>query len=216
MKKSLCFLTLTAVFGGSAYAQEGVPKFEATGDYSYMQFNPTITGLQSRAYNGGGGQGQFNFNRYFGIKGDFQGYGSSSWTYNVTSPIGTSAGIIPIGKYTTRANMFTYMFGPVVGVHASRFTVFSEVLFGGSHTSGYIDLENQVIAGGGKLSKNPDQHPFTMAFGGGVDLNAGKHVAIRLGEMDYVLTRYTNPLTSTNNQNNFRYLGGVIFRFGGE
>jgi hypothetical protein len=56
-------------------------------------------------------------------------------------------------------------------------------------------------------------HPFTMAAGGGVDLTVSHRLALRLGEFDYVLTRYTNPLTSTNNQNNFRYCGGVILRF---
>ena len=55
-----------------------------------------------------------------------------------------------------------------------------------------------------------------MAVGGGVDVPAGKHVAFRLGELDYVLTRYTNIFTATHNQNNFRYLGGIIFTFGGE
>jgi hypothetical protein len=55
-----------------------------------------------------------------------------------------------------------------------------------------------------------------MAAGGGIDLPIGKVVAIRLAEIDYVLTRLTNPLTSTNNQNNFRYVGGIQFRFGGK
>jgi hypothetical protein len=214
MKKSICFLTLAAVTGLSAFAADA-PKFELTGDYSYLQYNPTVTGLQSRAFNGGGGQAQFNFGKHFGIKGDFQGYGSTQWTLNVTSPIPTSKGIVPIGTYKTNANMFTYMFGPVVGVHASHFTVFGEVLFGGSASSGYGTLYNQTIVGGSTQGSS-SQHPFTMAFGGGLDLNAGKHVAFRLGEMDYVLTRYTNPFTSTNNQNNFRYQGGVVFKFGGE
>ena len=57
------------------------------------------------------------------------------------------------------------------------------------------------------------QHPFSMAVGGGLDVNVSKNVAIRVAELDYFLTRYTNPITSTNNQNNFRYLGGVVFRF---
>ena len=52
-----------------------------------------------------------------------------------------------------------------------------------------------------------------MAVGGGLDVNVSKNVAIRVAEVDYMLTRYTNPITSTNNQNNFRYLGGVVFRF---
>ena len=171
-----------------------MPKFELTGNYAYQQFNPSVTGVQSRAFNGGGGQVQYNFNNYFGIKGDFQGYGSTQWTLNVTSPIPTSAGIIPIGTYKSNANMFTYMFGPVVGVHTHHFNVFSEVLFGGSASSGYGTLYNATIVGG-TTSTSGSQHPFTMAFGGGVDLNAGKHVAFRLGEMDYVLTRYTNPFT---------------------
>jgi len=214
MKKSLCILTLTAVFGLNAFAADGVPKFELTGDYSYMQFNTTLTGLQSRAFNGGGGQFQLNFGKYFGIKGDFQGYGSTQWTVNVTSPIPTSQGIIPIGTYKSNANMFTYMFGPVVGIRTGRIHVFGEVLFGGAASAGYADLYNETIVGG-VASKSGSQHPFTMAIGGGLDVNAGKHVAFRLAELDYVLTRFTNPFTQTNNQNNFRYLGGIVFKFGG-
>jgi hypothetical protein len=52
-----------------------------------------------------------------------------------------------------------------------------------------------------------------MALGGGLDVSAGKHLAIRLGEFDYVLSRYSNPLTSTSNQNNFRYCGGLVLKF---
>ena len=52
-----------------------------------------------------------------------------------------------------------------------------------------------------------------MAMGGGLDVSVSERISIRLLEIDYVLTRYTNPLTSTNNQNNFRYLGGVVFKF---
>jgi len=215
MKKSICFLTLAAVTGLSAFAADG-PKWEFTGDYTYLQYNPTVTGFQSRAFNGGGGQAEYNFGQHFGIKADLQGYGSTQWTVNVTSPIGTSAGIIPIGTYKSNANMFTYMFGPTFGFRARHFKVFTEVLFGGSNTNGYGTLYNEVIANGGKTNGSGTQHPFTMAVGGGIDLNAGKHLAFRLGELDYVLTRYTNIFTATNNQNNFRYLGGVIFKFGGE
>ena len=216
MKKSIFFLPLAAITGLTAFAADDMPKWELTGNYTYLQYNPTVTGFQSRAFNGGGGQVQYNFHKGFGIKGDFQGYGSTQWTVNVTSPIGTSLGIIPVGTYKSNANMFTYMFGPTFGIHTHHFNVFGEVLFGGSNTNGYATLYNEVIAGGGKLSGGGTQHPFTMAVGGGIDLNAGKHLAFRLGEFDYVLTRYTNAFTSTNNQNNFRYLGGIVFKFGGE
>jgi hypothetical protein len=47
----------------------------------------------------------------------------------------------------------------------------------------------------------------------GDDISVSHQLPIRVGEFDYVLTRYTNPLASTNNQNNFRYTGGVILKF---
>ena len=117
MRNCICFLTLAAVTGLGAFAADR-PRYELIANYSYLQYNPTVTGFQSRAFNGGGVQTQVNFGQYFGIKGDFQGYASTQTTVNVTAPIGTSAGIIPIGTYKSSANMFTYMFGPVAGVHA--------------------------------------------------------------------------------------------------
>jgi hypothetical protein len=202
--------SIVVVCAPAAFGQ----RFEAYGNYSYMQFNPTLTGLQSRAFNGGGGGVEVNFGKIFGIKGDFQGYGSTQWTITNTGPVVTPHGTIPAGTFTSSGNMFTYMFGPVIRVPTHHVTVFGEVLFGGSNTNGYSGLTSAINAGGGTIQVNGTQHPFTMAFGGGLDVNMSKHVALRLGEFDYVLSRYTNPLTNTNNQNNFRYLGGIVFRFG--
>ncbi len=210
MRTMTLAVSTAMLFSVAAFAQ----KVEISGDYSFLQFNPTISGLQSRAYNGGGGGFQYNVTPHFGVKGDFQGYGSTEWTVNVTAPIGTpDGGIIPIGTYTTKANMFTYLFGPVASAQKGKARFFGEVLLGGSNTSAYANLSNPTIIGG-SMSSNPSQHPFTMAVGGGLDINVNDRVAIRLGEVDWMLTRYTNPFTDTNNQNSFRYLGGIIIRFG--
>jgi len=40
-------------------------------------------------------------------------------------------------------------------------------------------------------------------------------MALRLGEVDYVLTRYSNPLTNSNNQNNFRFAAGFVLKLWG-
>jgi hypothetical protein len=109
--------------------------------------------------------------------------------------------------------MFTYQFGPVVRIQLHDLTVFGETLFGGSHTNGYGNLERAIDSGGGTLPVSGIQHPFSMAAGGGLDISLSKHVAMRVAEFDYFLTRYTNPITSTNRQNNFRYLMGFVFRF---
>jgi hypothetical protein len=83
---------------------------------------------------------------------------------------------------------------------------------GGSQSNAYVNLANAIDQAGGTVVTS-SQHPFTMALGGGLDVDAGKHVGIRLAEFDYVLSRYSNPLTSTGNQNNFRYCGGIILKF---
>jgi hypothetical protein len=141
------------------------------------------------------------------------GYGSTAFTTTFNSTVILPGGVIPAGTYTSQGDMFTYLFGPVIRIPIPRVTPFAEVLFGGSNTNGYVNLENSINTGGGNISKTPTQHPLTIAFGGGIDIAVAKHIAIRPGEIDYVLTRYTNPLTSTNNQNNFRYCGGFVFKF---
>jgi hypothetical protein len=142
------------------------------------------------------------------------GYGSTSFTKTFTSSVTLpSGGVIPAGTYTSQGNMFTYLFGPVVRIPIPKVTPFGEILFGGSNSNGYVNLVKSIDAGGGTISRTPTQHPFTMALGGGLDISVSKHVSIRPGEIDYVLSRYSNPLTSTNNQNNFRYCGGVVFKF---
>jgi len=115
--------------------------------------------------------------------------------------------------YNASANMSTFLAGPVFRIPLWRVKPFGEVLFGVSHTDGYVNLHNAIAAGGGAISPTPTQNPFTLAAGGGVDLAISRHIAIRPAEVNYVLTRYSNPLTSTNNQNNFRYCGGLILKF---
>jgi hypothetical protein len=205
------------LFAKAGLSQEEASKVDLYGEYSFLRFNPTLTGLQSRNFNGGGGGATFFFGKHFGIKGDLMGYASTTWTVTFPSPLvitphGTTA-TVPAGKYSASGDMFTYQFGPVIRMPWHATTLFGETLFGGSNTNGYGNLEKAINAGGGTLSVSGTQHPFSMSVGGGLDVNVSDHVAIRLAELDYFLTRYTNPFTSTNNQNNFRYLAGVVFRF---
>lgn len=213
--KRMVLISAALTFTASAFAQNAA-KFEIFGDYSYMQFNTTLSGLQSRAFNGGGGGIQYNFNDFFGIKGDFQGYGSTTWTSTFANAVVTPKGTIPAGTYKSQGNMFTYLFGPTIGVHAQKVYFYGEFLMGGSNSTGYANTVTAIDAAGGTIPKIGSQHPFTLALGGGVDYNLSNVVSLRLAELDYVMTRYTNPITSTNNQNSFRYIGGVVFRFGGK
>jgi len=212
--KNVVLVSTAMIFTATGFAQN-TPRWEVYGDYAYLQFNPTVTGLQSRAFNGGGGGAQVNIGKLFSIKGDFQGYGSTTVTLTTTGPVVTPHGTIPAGTFSSSFNQFTYLFGPVVGIHTSKFYVYGEYLMGQSNTNGYGELAKSINAGGGTVNASGTQHPFTMLLGGGLDFNINKHIGLRLGEMGWELTRFTNPISDTNNQHSFRYLGGVVFRFGG-
>ncbi len=212
MKSRILVCLGALALASTAFAQ----RFEVFGDYSYLQYNPTITGLNSRALNGGGAGVQVNFAKIFGIKGEVQGYMSTQTEVNVTSPIGTPAGVIPVGTYKSNATMFSYLFGPIVRYPGKHIRPFGELLFGGVHTNLYGQLNSSLIANGGVSDLSTEaQHPFAMAFGGGLDIAINKHFAVRVAECDWLLTRFTNIWTNTNNQNSFRFLAGGVFTFGG-
>src|SRR5712675_182997 len=212
--KLIFLVALACLSAIPAAAQDVVPLVEVSVDYSYFRFNPSIPQLHSRSFNGGGGSAIYNLNSYLGIKAEFMGFGSTSWTTTFAAPVVTPRGTIPAGTFQSQGNMFTYLFGPQVTYRTSRVNYFGEFLFGGSNSNGYANLIKSIDANGGTINVSGTQHPFTMVIGGGLDINLSKSIAFRPVEIDYALTRYSNPLTSVNNQNHFRYVAGIVVRFG--
>lgn len=220
LRNIILFGIVLLMYGTSAFAQDDAPKVEVYGEFSYLRFNPSLSYLKNRSFNGGGGGVSYFFNRYLGIKGEFMGYGSTNFTipagtYNF--PALSPNPIVLTAPITTQGNMFTYQFGPVLRYPTGRITPFGEVLFGGSNSNAYgnqvkaICTEFACISSATNISGT--QHPFTMLAGGGIDIKVSKSFSIRPIEIDYMLTRYTNPITQTNNQNSFRYTAGVVFHF---
>jgi opacity protein-like surface antigen len=92
--------------------------------------------------------------------------------------------------------LVTYLFGPKVSMRRGPVTPFAQALFGGAHLSG------------GGISSNG----FAMTLGGGVDWNATPHIAIRLVQAEYLMTRFSE-IDGNNQQNNARISTGVVFRW---
>ena len=204
--KALAFLLLVGI-GLSAFSQQ-TPRAEVSGDYSLLIYNPAKNFSGTRYLSGGGGALVYNFGKYFGVKGEFQGYAST--TAQFTIPAGQ---VLPQGVYRTQANMFTYLFGPQINfVRKPKGKVFGETLFGAAYSNGYANLYQQVGYATGSGSKNG----FAMALGGGFDYGLTKSIAVRIFEVDYFLTRYSIAALGTNNQSNFRYVGGIVFNLGGK
>jgi opacity protein-like surface antigen len=89
-------------------------------------------------------------------------------------------------------NTVSYLFGPKLAYrHSDKLTPYFHFLLGGAHASG--------------------TSAFAMALGGGFDAKVTPHVAVRLIQADYVLTKFG---TNTH-QNNARISAGIVFRSGG-
>jgi hypothetical protein len=207
MKKTILLISLAVTLAAVAVAQDA-PKAEVSGNYSLLVYNPAKNLSGQRNLNGGGGAFVYNVGKYLGLKGEFQGYASTTATWVV--PAGNAS--LKPGTYSTQANMFTYLFGPQINFRMKKARVFGEGLFGGAYTNGYAQILNTAGIGNPSATNNG----FAMAMGGGIDINVSKRVAFRVAEVDYFLTRFQLPVLGTNNQSNFRYNAGIVFNLGGQ
>lgn len=185
MRKFWCLLGLLLLFSVAASAQDN-PKADVFLGYSYLRVNPgTISGIPGFNLNGGVGSVNYSRGHSLGVVGEFGGYHVGS-----------------IGGVPVSGTLLTYLFGPRFTYHSgSRISPFAHVLFGGAHVNG--------SAFGGTTSANS----FAVAIGGGVDAKVAEHVAVRLGQFDYLLTRFDISGTGRTSQNNLRYTGGIVFRW---
>jgi outer membrane protein OmpA-like peptidoglycan-associated protein len=214
---SAIVLGIVLLFGTAAFGQDN-PKAEISIDYSYIRANPQNNNIiKPFSLNGGGGAAAFYFNRYVGIEAEFEGYGSL--THSLIIPAGNPA--CPGATnclVTAQGNLFTYNIGPIVKYRAKHIEPFGETMFGGAHSNFYGNLFTScgTVTGCVATSKSPSNNAFDFIIGGGIDIPVTRSIAIRPVQLDYLLTRFGNAFTSgNNNQSNFRYQAGIVFRFGG-
>ncbi len=177
--------------------EESFPRVEVFGGYSYIRFNVkgSTTALhQNFDLHGGTGALAFNVNRWFGLVADFGGYKVSDL------PSGVSA------------KAYTYLFGPQFSHRGARWTPFAHFLFGAARAT--ADVGTVSIAGPTFFDNTSfHENKFATALGGGFDLKLSKHIAWRVVQGEYLLTKFTDG--NNNQQNNVRASTGLVFRFGG-
>lgn len=100
-----------------------------------------------------------------------------------------------ISGVNTSAHLFT--FGPRFTKRSDIEILFAHVQVGGA----------RLGAGFGPFSASDTA--FAAVVGGGADLLLSERVSWRVGQFDYVLTRFGG-----NAQHNFRFSTGIVFRFG--
>ncbi|MGD0736896.1 MAG: hypothetical protein ABR976_17320 [Terracidiphilus sp.] len=181
------------------------PRVEWFMGYSYLRAIPQLAAGNRMVWlNGGSTSIALNFNRYLGLVGDFGGF-------NETRLLVTGAGGNPSTvDAVDDGTVFTYLFGPRLSFRShERFTPFAQVLFGGIHAS-----QETLCPSCAPLL--PSENSFAMTAGGGLDVKVRHHIAIRIIQAEYMMTRFENLSTgSTASQNDMRLSTGLVFRFGG-
>jgi hypothetical protein len=200
----LAFVSLLSV---AAFAQD-YPKFEVPVGFSFVNVHPNLAPITSFNVFGGGGGFVYNVNSLIGIKADFMGYTQGSGLRDQLKHDGLLAG-------NANGNVFTYMFGPQFKKHSGMFQPFGEALFGAAHTNAYATIltdEGKLLSGSG------NNNGFAMEFGGGLDVPLTKTIQFRPVEVDYLATHFgANHVANYHAwQNNFKYVAGVNFTFGGK
>jgi hypothetical protein len=71
----------------------------------------------------------------------------------------------------------------------------------------------QPTASGCTAKTTPNGNGFALSAGGGLDIPINNRVDFRVGQFDYLYTRFTNTFNDAG-QNNFRYLGGLNVKMG--
>ena len=175
-------------------ASSGFSQVELFGGYSRLQFNRNIPSLGSAGANGWEGSVYLHLLGPFGAEADYSNH------YGV-SPRNTN-GFVP---------GFTELYGPrFTPFHIAGIEPFAHALFGTVHGTGeaigpLVGCPSPGCTGTTKVTDNA----FGMAFGGGVNVRATRHIWIRLIQADYLRVGFTS-----NTQNDARLSAGIVFRFG--
>jgi hypothetical protein len=167
------------------------PKVELFLGYSYWRAVPNSTGNRIDALHGDSTSLAYNLNSHLGIVFDFGGFRDDSLKFN--SP---GAGFSPSRVVDTDGNVFTYLVGPRISFrHHERLTPFLQVLGGAVHAS-EVTVDGCI---GTILACKPllSETVFAMTAGGGLDLRLSHHVALRLFQAEYLLTRFEDPTSAT-------------------
>jgi hypothetical protein len=213
MRKLLVAIALLAFTGVCANAQ--TPKVEVFTGLSYGQFNPG--GLLTDGVNGVGRHfsmpgleisGEYNFTSHIGFVADISGYGGTG----------------DVDGFADHLRQYNYLFGPqFTQRHLGPFDVFARGLIGTSNARvSFNNSAGTFTCQNGQVNNTCTEtmNRFAYGAGGGIDLNATRHIGLRLIQIDYLRNAFSNCSSTASGcvvqqgrQDNFRIAAGFNWRF---
>lgn len=196
MRKAL-FIALLFVFCGIYAVAQDYHKGELFVGYSYLHFDCGSGCNDSSVPVGFNIDGTYYFTHLLGLTGDFQ--------YHRRGLDDIIGGM--------HVSTFSFHGGPRFKGHSGKLEPFAHALFGFSHL-GVEEPTGEFCGGPTSCSENS----FSMKLGGGLDVAAARHIAVRVGEFNYYMTRLSptsllGPLANgQDHQNNFTISAGIVIR----
>jgi hypothetical protein len=128
------------------------------------------------------------------------------WNASLTGSLFPFLGITAdfSGAYKSGARLHTYTFGPEIHAHVGGLRPFAHALIGGG-----TSYQPFAVATGSGSFPNASTNGLVMFYGGGLDVKATRFASIRLGQFDWMVTRF-NGFTD---KNSFRYSAGLVLHF---
>ncbi len=129
--------------------------------------------------------------------------GNVSDTVGVVADIGGSYKTIEALEVSVDTTVHTFLFGPRFHSRQDGYTGFVHILAGYSRYSGAVDVSE---FSGVSVDVGASINAFTMALGGGFDVNVGEKIAFRVFHADWMVSR-----SSDVTENGLRLSFGINF-----
>src|SRR6476660_4427120 len=182
----------------SSRSSDTYPAVDLFAGFSYVRFStnvrvtPAVKVNENFNWLGFTGAVAGNVNRWFSVVGDFGVYRINDLPPNVSG------------------SAYTFLFGPQFSKRTEAWTAFVHTLFGAARLA---DISVSGTPTSAFFNRSFSQNAFATALGGGLDLNINKHVGVRILQLEYLLTKFTD--NNNDRQNNIRASGGLVLHFGG-
>ncbi|HXG93689.1 MAG TPA: outer membrane beta-barrel protein [Blastocatellia bacterium] len=191
MRKVLLLFAVLFVISIPARAQSTYPSAEIFGGYSY--FNQDLNIPRDRP-------GPFDIDERESLHGaGFSLAGNLSSSFGLVADFSYNKRTIDFPGGDIDISNFVFLFGPRFSARGSSVTGFGHVLVGGTRR---------------KIENFDSETGLTIGIGAGVDVNVSDGFAIRLGQIDYLPTRFNVGFGDHEWFNNFRFQIGVVFKAG--
>jgi outer membrane protein OmpA-like peptidoglycan-associated protein len=183
-----------AKVSSAASSGDTYPKADLFLGYSFIRFNPNVAGAKEKFnFHGLTGSLAGNVNRWFSLVGDFGAYRIKDL------PPGISG------------SSYTYLFGPQFSHRGERWIPFVHALFGAARLANIQTIN--IPSGSAFFNRSFSENSFATAIGVGLDADFNKHIGVRLFQVDWLSTHFTDG--ADNRQNNLRASAGLVLHFGG-